>query len=186
MVNPLLFELIKANRLADVPALRTLLTRFGLPTTGPRLWGLAAIELDGPLYQPVPHGAPALVAAAYEADDERGSSSIVDLVAVSMRGRHAMRTRRGVATVLGGDNIDLALEHGWPLPLYETGWSWIVNRCRGAVVLDWRIAPHRLAHLRAIACETPDLAHRLHGFLERPLPLPDLSVLTFKETRHAA
>lgn len=185
MLNPLLLELLQANRLANVPALRAVLTKFGLPATGPRLWGLADVELDGPFYQPVTHGTPALVAAAYEAAGH-GRSSIVDLVAISLRGRHAMRTRRGVATFLGSDNIDLALEHGWPLHLYETGWSWIVNRCRGAVVLDWRRAPHRLTHLRAIACETPDLAHRLRRFLERPLPIPDLSVLTAKETRHAA
>lgn len=180
MVNPLLLELLKANRLADVPELRACLTSFGLPEDGPRIWGLADVEIDGANYQPVAHGTPALVAAAYE------ELSIVDLVAISVRGRHAIRTRRGVATFLGGNNVDYATEEDWPLFLYETGWSWIRNRCRGAVVIDWRRAPHRLTPLRAISCETPALAKRLRLIFERPLPLPDLFIQPTEETRHAA
>jgi hypothetical protein len=185
MVNPLLLELLQANKLADVPDLRRFLTWFGLPDSGPRIWGLADVEIDGPHYQPVPRGTPALIAASYEGRMEAGLS-IVDLVAISMRGQHAMRTRRGVATFLGGDNVELAADNEWPLFLYENGWSWIRNRCRGAVIVDWRLAPHRLTHMRAIACETPALAGRLRRFFERPLPLPDLTIVPPKETLHAA
>ena len=180
MVNPLLLELLNARTLADVPGLRACLIRFGLPQDGPRLWGLADVEADERHYQPVARGTPALIAAAYEA------LSIVDLVAISMRGQHALRTRLGVAAFLGGDNIDLADEEGWPLFLLRTGWSWIRNRCRGAVVIDWRLAPYRLMHLRGIACETPALAARVQRAFERPLPLPDLSVQPHQEIRHAA
>lgn len=187
MLSPLHRELYKATTLAEAPDIRAYLDRFGLPKDGPRLWGLADVEIDGAHYQPVPIplGVPALIAAAYDGTMET-DLSIIDLVAISLRGRHAMRTRRGVATFLGGDNVEMAHEEDWPLFLYENGYSWIRNRCRGAVVLDWRRAPYRLAGLRAISCETPELAKRLRLALERPVPLPDLFIQPTEELRHAA
>jgi hypothetical protein len=187
VLSPLHRELYIARTLAEAPDISACLSKFGLPNDGPRLWGLADVEIDAEFYQPVPFpiGVPALIAAAYEGSMETGLG-IVDLVAISLRGRHAMRTRRGVATFLGGNNVEMAIDEDWPLFLYENGFSWIRNRCRGAVVLDWRRAPHRLAHVRAISCETPALAKRLRLAFERPLPLPDLFVPPTEETSLAA
>ena len=187
MLSPLHRELLKARTLAEAPDIRACLDRFGLPKDGPRIWGLADIETDHEHYQPmpIPLGTPALIAAAYDGTMETGLS-IIDLVAISLRGRHAMRTRRGIATFLGGDNVEMAHEEDWPLFLYENGFSWIRNRCRGAVVIDWQRAPRRLTGLRAISCETPALAKRLRLALERPFPLPDLFIQPTEELRHAA
>jgi len=173
-------ELLVANRLARLPEFDARLMAAGLLFPGPPLWGVTRVSTDKRFYQPDPDGQPAVIAPAYE------NRSLADLVAISLRGGHAMRLRRGDVTFLGSDNVLAAYEWREPLLLFESGLSWIRNGCAGAVIVDWSRAAQELAAVPAIACETANLATRVRRAFERPIPLPDLYVSQPQETRHAA
>jgi len=173
-------ELLVANRLARLPEFDARLMAAGLLFPGPPLWGVTRVSTDKRFYQPDPDGQPAVIAPAYE------NRSLADLVAISLRGGHAMRLRRGDVTFLGSDNVLAAYEWREPLLLFESGLSWSRNGCAGAVIVDWSRAAQELAAVPAIACETANLATRVRRAFERPIPLPDLYVSQPQETRHAA
>jgi len=124
-------ELLVANRLARLPEFDARLMAAGLLFPGPPLWGVTRVSTDKRFYQPDPDGQPAVIAPAYE------NRSLADLVAISLRGGHAMRLRRGEVAFLGADNVLAAYEWREPLLLFENGLSWIRNGCAGAVIVDY-------------------------------------------------
>ncbi|MFI5030610.1 MAG: hypothetical protein ACHQPH_07915 [Reyranellales bacterium] len=173
-------ELLIANRLARMPEFDARLMAAGLLFPGPPLWGVTRVSTDKRFYEPDPDGQPAVIAPAYE------SGGLADLVAISLRGGHAMRLRRGEVAFLGSDAVLAAYDLRRPLMLFENGLSWIRNGCAGAVIVDWSRIARELAAVPAIACETARLANRVRHAFERPIPLPDLYVSQPQETRHAA
>jgi hypothetical protein len=98
-------------------------------------------------------------------------------------GTRSTRTRRGVATVLGREWLDHAKETETAGRLFGDPIEWLRNGCRGAVVVDWRVARYELGDLPGIACEGELLAKRVEKALKQPVHVPQLFV---REARRAA
>jgi hypothetical protein len=153
-MNPLLRELILAQRCASSPVSGALLLRVGLDGE-PRYWGVDWVEAEGGLYRPVVEGGrAALIHGVWQ------HGGLIDLVATSLETR-AMRRRKGLGTLMGEDSIDAAVRCGRVMPVFADGVSWLAHGCQGVVILDWDDAAWQLADIAAFACETEALALRL-------------------------
>lgn len=146
----------------------------GLPTEG---FGVAFVEIDGHHYAPVAGGKPAIIIPLFH------DGELLDLVATGLQTR-AMRTREGVATVLGREWIDHAKETETTLRLFGDPIEWLRNGGRGAVVVDWRSARHALADVPGIACGSEFLAAQVERAMRQPIHIPRLFVREGKT--HAA
>jgi hypothetical protein len=169
-MSALLPELLAAHRLARTPDLAAALQGCGLPTDGaPIIWGVEFVELDGQHYTPRAGGRPAIIIPVFE------GSELVDLTATGLETRRTV-TRLGIASMLGHDAIERAMIYSETLHLFHDPIDWLLNRCRGAVVLDWSVARFTLADLTAIACATDLLAKQVDKVLHKPLQVPHLYV----------
>ncbi len=120
-------------------------------------------------YQPDEGGRLAAIVPAFE------GRHLVDLVACSFTSR-AMRTRNGIATVLGFDRIEDACLGREPLRVHDHALSWLRNKCRGVVVIDWTAAPSLLRDVPSLVCESEATAAELTRAFERPNPYPPILV----------
>jgi len=169
--SPLLRELHQATLLARRPLFAETLRAFGLPLLGRPLWGLSGVTAGPEFYQPDEEGITAAIVPAFE------RPHLVDLVACAFATR-AMRTRKGIATVLGHEWIDDAFLGNEPLAVYDNALTWLRGGCRGVVVLDCQAAPLLLREAPALVCESPATARRLTEAFERPRPHPPVLVHT--------
>lgn len=167
--SPLLRELHQATLLARRPLFAETLRACGLPLLGCPLWGLAGVTAGPEFYQPDEEGTVALIVPAFE------GPHLVDLVACNFATR-AMRTRRGIATVLGHAWIEDAFLGNQPLAVYDNALTWLRGGRRGVVILDWQAVPRLLREVPALNCESPATAQRLVEAFERPRPYPPVLV----------
>ncbi len=168
-LSPLLRELLQASQLAREPACAECLRTLGLSELGRPLWGIDAVSAGDVFYQPDLNGDLAAIVPAFE------GPHLVDLVACFFDTR-AMRTRRGIAPVLGFDRIEDACLGLQPLMVFDHALSWLHARCRGVVVIDWTAAPRLLRDVQAIRCESEATAEALRAAFERPNPYPPIYV----------
>lgn len=146
------------------------------------MWGICGVSAGPEFYQPDDAGVLAAIVPAVEGPEDpyiegpgTEGPGIVDLVACSLATR-AMRTRRGIAAVLGHARIDDAVLGNQPLNVYDDALSWLRGGCRGVVVLDWPAAPLLLREVPALTCESRATAERLGAAFERPRPYPPILV----------
>ncbi len=172
-LSPLLRELHQATLLARAPLFADALRAFGLTLEGCPLWGVASVDADETFYQPDEEGILSAIVPAYE--DVRGRPTIVDLVACNFATRE-MRTRKGVATVLGHDLIENACLGCETLNVYDNALTWLRGKCRGVVIVDWQAASDLLRDVPGLCCESPATAQRLAAAFERPRPYPPILV----------
>jgi hypothetical protein len=159
-------ELLDAHRLA----FGSLLDRGFQVHADMPLWGIQHVECDGAYYTPSLAGRSALITPAVEC------GALLDLVATDTCTRQSW-TRRGEASVLGFDTIDVARLYETALQLFADPVEWLLNRCQGAVVLNWERAASDLADLpTGIICSTNALARRLDCAFRRPLHIPPIFV----------
>ena len=168
-------ELADAQHLAHHPLLAAAVDTLNLRIDATP-WGVATVEMYGETYQPRKAGALAFIVAA-EADYVP-----FDLVACRLSDRK-MATRMGLAAVLGEDDIELALDHGVPLPLFRDALHWANGGFRGATVVDWNRARDFLIDLPRIRCASLALATQLDAALKVPPRLPPID---YVRPQHAA
>ena len=171
----LLAELRAAHTLACRPDLHDALAACGLTQTGP-MWGVDFVSVDPCHYSPSPGGKPAIIVPAFV------EGELVDLVATGLETR-AIRTRCGVATVLGEEWLDHARETESAARLFPDPVEWIRNGRRGAVIIDWRVARFALADVPRLDCESDGLARQVDESLRLPVHIPQIFV---REGRHHA
>ena len=111
---------------------------------------------------------------------------LLDLLATSLE-TWAMRRRKGIASILGEENIDLSVQCRKPLEVLIDGVSWLARGRKGVVILDWDQVSYWLADVPSFSCQTDELALRLKRLLDdgwhRP---PPIFVPISKERRDAA
>lgn len=105
-----------------------------------------------------------------------------DLIATGLATRQ-MRTREGIATILGREWLYHARETETAVRLFQDPIEWLCAGTRGSVVIDWRAARYEPADLPGIVCETELLAKRVDRALQQPSRLPQLFV---REANRAA
>ena len=172
-MSPLLRELHRASLLARRPAFADALQAFGLTPYGCPLWGVASVEAGESFYEPSEEGVLSAIVPAYE--EVEGRATIVDLVACCLATRE-MRTRKGVASVLGHEWIEDSFLGNEPLKVFDNALTWLRGKCRGVVILDWNDAPFLLREIPEILCESQATAQRLVWAFERPRPYPPILV----------
>ncbi len=168
-LSPLLRELLQATRLARDPAFAEILLTMGFTSHDCPMWGIEAVSAGEEFYQPDENGRLAAIVPAFD------GRHVIDLVACSFTTR-AMCTRRGVATVLGLDDIADACAGREPLAVHDDALSWLRHKCRGVVVIDWTAGPALLRDVRELHCESEATAERLKWAFERPNPYPPILV----------
>lgn len=180
-MSALFRELQAAHVLARRPDLRDALAACGLQHDGP-VWGVAFVTVDQHHYCPSPGGKPAIIAPVFANDGD--VVEVVDLVACGIETR-AIRTRSGVATVLGEQWLDLARATGDAARLYPDPIEWLRNKGRGSVLLDMRAAPFALADVPAVNwCGSESAAQQIDRAMRQPISLPQIFVR--EEMAHAA
>jgi hypothetical protein len=158
--------------------LRAAAEALGLFNAGlPIGWDLVEPLQGGEHYAPRSDGQPAVIVPVFE------NGQLIDLAATSRTTRRAL-TREGIASILGRDAVDHAMVYQTYAWLFQDPLTWLLNRGRGCVVLDWKAARFALSDLPAIACANDLLAKRVEKALRRPLPVPQ--ILVREEVRHAA
>ena len=141
------------------------------------VWGVDFVSVDSHHYAPSPGGKPAIIIPAFV------EGELIDLVATGLETR-AIRTRCGIATVLGEEWLDHARETGTTPRLFPDPVEWIRNGRRGAVLLDQSAAWFALADVPAINwCGSEVQARQIDQAMRRPINLPQIFVR--QETLHA-
>jgi hypothetical protein len=174
-MSPLFPELLAAHKLARKHDLQDALAACGLTQTGP-MWGIAFVSVDPHHYTPSPGGKPAIIVPGFV------EGELIDLVATGLETR-AIRTRCGVAAVLGEEWLDHARETESAARLFPDPVEWIRNGRRGAVIIDWRVARFALADVPRLNCESDRLARQVDESLRLPVHIPQIFV---RESRHHA
>ena len=146
------------------------------------MWGVSFVTVDSHHYTPSPGGKAAIIVPVFANDGD--VMEIVDLVACGLETR-AVRTRCGVATVLGEQWLDLARTTGDAARMFADPIEWVRNRGCGSVLLDMRAAPFALADVPAINwCGTESAAQQIDRAMRQPLTLPQIYIR--QEMAHAA
>ena len=166
--SPLLRELVKASQMAQQSAFARSLKEFGLTNLVIPYWGIATVTVGREFYQPDEGGKLAVIVPAFE------HGRIVDLVACSFE-TSQVRTRKGIASVLGHEWIDDAKLGLEPLKVFDDVFSWLRGRCRGVVVLDFDAAPRLLRDVPSLHCESPAMAQVLTETFGWPQPDPPIT-----------
>ena len=176
----LLAELRTAHALARRPSLQDALAACGLTQTG-SIWGVAFVTVDQHHYSPSPGGKAAIIVPVFANDGD--VVEVVDLVACGLETR-AIRTRCGVATVLGEQWLDLARATGDAARLYPDPVEWLRNKGHGSVLLDMRAAPFALADVPVVNwCGSESAAQQIDRAMRQPINLPQIFVR--EELAHA-
>ena len=150
------------------------LRELGLTGIPVPMWGLATVIAGPEFYEPDEGGTLAAIVPAFE------RSGLVDLVACSFVSRE-MRTRKGIASVLGHEWIERAVNNMDALTVFDDAFTWLRGRCRGVVVIDWNDAPRLLREVPQLKCQSRRTADLLAEAFERPLPYPPILLPTEKD-----
>ena len=173
-------ELIQADQRRRHPDLAPVLAALGLDNVRGPAWGFGHVVADGETYRPAIDGETAHAAVIVPAVEDGG---IVDLVACTVSPRR-MRSRHGVAAVVGLDEIERALDANTPLYVFDDTIRWLRGDTRGAVMVDWDRAPREIEGVKTLICSAA-LAPSLHDATRRCWPRPTIAVVR-EARRHAA
>jgi hypothetical protein len=179
-VPGILGELARADRRRAHPHLAPVLADLGLANVCGPAWGFGHVVADGETYRPAIGGETAHAAFVVPAVEDGG---IVDLVACTVSPRR-MRSRLGVAAVVGLEEIERARETEAPLLVFDDTLRWLRGNTLGAVVVDWDRAAADIEGVKVIMCST-SLATRLRDATRRCWPRPTIAFAPEK-MRHAA
>jgi len=168
-VHYLLRELIEAHRLIRRSDYEEGLRRCGMDVHGSLIIGLAAVEFDDHYYAPASGGKGALIVPYFD------GNALLDLVAVGLE-TFACRTRAGVCTVLGGEQIERARERKTPVRLFKDPISWLRNGRGGTCVVDWRFARYTLGDVPAVACDDELTAAKIDRLRQPAVVVPRIFV----------
>jgi hypothetical protein len=150
------------------------LRELGLTDIPVPMWGIAAVIAGPQFYEPDEGGTLAAIVPAFE------RSGLVDLVACSFLSRE-MRSRKGIASVLGHEWIARAVDTMDALTVFDDAFTWLRGLCRGVVVIDWNDAPRLLREVPQLRCQSRRTADLLADAFERPLPYPPILLPTEKD-----
>jgi hypothetical protein len=109
---------------------------------------------------------------------------VVDLVAqtFSLKG---IRSRLGVTSALGADDIEAARTTGQPLYVFASIPQWLKAGGLGAVVVDWQRAARELDGVPAILCSA-SVADRVYTVTRQCVPAPVIATPSDNGVQHAA
>jgi hypothetical protein len=176
----ILRELAQANRRRTHPYLAPALADLGLASVQGPAWGFAHVVADGETYRPALDGETAHAAFIVPAVEDGG---VVDLVACALASRR-MRSRLGVAAVVGLEEIERARDADAPLIVFDDAGRWLRGNTHGAVVVDWKRAAGEVEGVPVLLCSAT-LAPRLREATRRCWPRPIIAYAPEK-TRHAS
>lgn len=133
--------------------------------------GLARVRFDGYTFEPADDGVEAVLLPV------RRDRMLIDVVAWPLNQPRKWRTRRGIATVLGGDAIRRAFHLNRAILIHEMPVQWLAaGRC-GAVVLDVAAARFELATAPRLAVSNQAFGERLDRLLNQPPPRFSIEVV---------
>jgi hypothetical protein len=145
-------------------------------------YGYGHVVADGETYRPALDDEPAHAALIVPAVEDGG---VVDLVACTVLPQR-MRSRLGVAAVVGLEEIELARETEAPLLVFDNTIRWLLcGNAHGAVIVDWKRAIGELEGVKVIMCSI-SMATRLHDATRRCWPRPTIAFAQSEKMRHAA
>jgi hypothetical protein len=173
-------ELIKADQWRRHPDIAPVAADLGLLNVRGSAWGFGPVVADGETYRPALDGETAHAAFIVPAVEDGG---VVDLVACTVSPRR-MRSRLGVAAVVGLEEIERARTTHAPLLVFDDAIGWLRGNTRGAVILDWDKAALDLDGVSVLMCSA-SLAPRLRDATRRCWPRPTIAFAPEK-MRHAA
>jgi len=144
-------------------------------------WGFGWVVAEGDGYRPAIPDEPASTAfiAPVVAD-----GCIVDLVAQTFR-LQGIRSRLGITSLVGSDDVDAARSDGRPLYVYSSLPQWLQGGGHGAVVVDWKRAGYELDGVAEILCSA-SIAARLHDATRQCVPAPVIATPAKNEVGNAA
>jgi hypothetical protein len=177
----ILGELARADRRRWHPDLAPVLADLGLADVCGPAWGFGHVVADGEAYRPAIDGEPGHAAFIVPAVEDGG---VVDLVACTVVTRR-MRSRLGVAAVVGLEEIEAARDTGSPLLVFDDTIRWLRGGARGAVIVDWDRAAREIEGIKIIMCPA-SLASRLHDATRRCWPRPTIAFAQAERMRRAA
>ena len=176
----ILGELARADRRRWHPDLAPVLADLGL-ANGRCPYGYSHVVADGETYRLAFDGETAHAALIVPAIEDGG---IVDLVACTIWPQR-MRSRLGVAAVVGLDEIERARDAKTPLLIFDHTIRWLYAHSHGAVIVDWDRAAREIEGVKIILC-AESLASRLHDATRRCWPRPTIAFAQAERMRHAA
>jgi hypothetical protein len=177
----ILGELARADRRRTHPDLADVLAALGLANVRGPAWGFDHVVADGDTYRPAIADEKAHAAVIVPAIKDGG---IADLVACTVT-HQRMRSRRGIAAVVGRDEIELARETDSPLLVFDNVIRWLRGNTRGAVVIDWDMASREFEGVSILLCASW-LAPRLREATRDCWPRPTIAFARSEKMRHAA
>jgi len=180
----ILGELARADRLRTHPELGPALADLGLADVCGQAWGFGYVVADGDTYRPAIEGETAHAACIVPAVEDGEGSGVADLVACTLSPQR-MRSRLGVASVVGRDEIELARETDTPLLVFDNTIRWLRGNARGAVVIDWDRTAREFEGVSVLLCAAW-VAPRLREATRRCWPRPPIAFAQPKKMRHAA
>lgn len=179
-VPGILGELARADLLRRHPDLAPVLADLGLANVCGPAWGFGHVVAEGETYRLALDGEAGHAALIVSAVEDGG---VVDLVACTVSPRR-MRSRLGVAAVVGLEEIERARETEAPLLVFDDTLRWLRGNTLGAVVVDWDRAAGDIEGVKVIMCGA-SLATRLRDATRRCWPRPTIAFAPEK-MRHAA
>jgi hypothetical protein len=96
-----------------------------------------------------------------------------------------MRSRLGVAAVVGLEEIERARETEAPLLVFDDTIRWLRGNTRGAVIVDWDRAARDIEGVKVVMCSA-SLTTRLRDATRRCWPRPTIAFAQSEAMRHAA
>jgi hypothetical protein len=176
----ILGELARADRRRH-PDLAPVLADLGLANVVAPAWGFGHVVADGETYRPALAAEPAHAAFIVPAVED---GAVADLVACTVTPQR-MRSRLGVAAVVGLEEIERARETDSPLLVFDNTIRWLRGCTRGAVIVDWNRAAREIEGVKIIMCSA-SLAPRLREATRRCWPRPTIAFAAAEAMRHAA
>jgi hypothetical protein len=177
----ILGELGRADLRRRHPDLAPVLADLGLANVTASAWGFGHVIADGETYRPAIDGETAHAAVIVPAVEGGG---IADLVACTLSPRR-MRSRLGVAAVVGLDEIERARDADAPLLVFDDAIRWLRGGTHGVTVVDWKRAAQEIEGVKILMCSA-SLATRLHDATRRCWPRPTIAFTQPEAMRHAA
>ena len=144
-------------------------------------WGFGWVVADGHSYRTADRAEQASTAFVVPAVVD---GCVIDLVAQTF-GLKGIRSRLGVVSLLGSDDVEAARTNGQPLYVFSSIPQWLKGGSRGAVVVDWQRAAHGLESVPAILCSA-SVADRLYAVTRQCVPPPVIATPSDSEVRRAA
>jgi hypothetical protein len=144
-------------------------------------WGFGWVVAEGKGYRPAERHEQASTGFIVPA---LANGCVLDLVAQTFALK-GIRTRLGIASVVGADDIEAAKENGQPLYVFSNIPQWLKGGGRGAVIVEWQHAARELDGVPAMLCSA-SVSDRLYAVTRQCVPVPVIATPSNSGARHAA